>query len=121
MTSVPKLARAHVLATAVGQAVPEEGHFPVPPATRCTFTFTLARASGTVPLSAAAYTIVDEFGHLLHPRVTAQGGGPASRVTPGQTVTLTMKAGCPPAPASCAGLPAEPSLIVSWDFDVEID
>lgn len=44
-----QLARAHVLATAVGPAVPEEGHFPVPPATRCTFTFTLARASGTVP------------------------------------------------------------------------
>lgn len=72
-----QLARAHVLATAVGPAVPEEGHFPVPPATRCTFTFTLARASGTVSLSAAAFTIVDEFGHLLHPRVTAQGGGPA--------------------------------------------
>ncbi len=117
-----QLARAHVLATAVGPAVPEEGHFPVPQTTRCTFTFTLAWASGTVLLSAAAFTIVDEFGHLHHPRVMAQGGRPLpSRVTPGQTVTITIRDRLPTGSGQLRWTPDGGKPIVSWDFDVEID
>ena len=42
------------------EVVPEEGKFPVPPTTRCTFT----AASGAVPLAERAFTILDERGRL---------------------------------------------------------
>ena len=47
-----RLAHGRVLAKAVGPAVPEDGRFPVPATTPCTFTITFTAAYGAVPLSA---------------------------------------------------------------------
>lgn len=116
------LSRGQALATAVGPAVPEEGQFPVPATSPCTFTVTLAGVSGTIPLSPAAFTIRDELGQLHHPRVTAQDGGPApARATPGKAVTLTIKAVLPTGNGQLRWAPQGGSPVVSWDFDVEID
>jgi hypothetical protein len=116
------LARGQTLATAVGPAVPEEGQFPVPATTSCTFMITFVSVSGTVPLSAAAFTIRDELGQLHHPRVTAQdGASPPADATDGKTVTLTIKAVLPTGNGQLRWAPQGGRPLVSWDFDVEID
>jgi hypothetical protein len=116
------LPHGQALATAVGPAVPEEGQFPVPATTPCTFTVTFAGASGTIPLSAAAFTIRDELGQLHHPKVTAQDGGPPSAsAAPGKPVTLTITAVLPTGNGQLRWAPLGGSPVVSWDFDVEID
>jgi len=116
------LAHGQALVTAVGPAVPEEGQFPLPVTTACTFTVSFARASGLVPLSSAAFTILDEFSHLHHLQVTAQREGslPAA-VASGRTVTVTMKAVLPTGNGQLRWAPGGGKPIVSWDFDVEID
>jgi len=116
------LAQGRVMATTVGPAVTEEGAFPVPATTPCAFTVTLTAASGAVPVSPRAFTILDELGHLHHPRVTAAGGGsPPARVARGRTVTLTVTAVLPTGNGRLRWAPAGATPIVSWDFDVEID
>jgi hypothetical protein len=116
------LAHGRVMATTVGPAVPQEGAFPVPATTRCAFTVTLTAASGAVPVSPRAFTILDELGHLHDPRVTAAGGGsPPARVARGRTVTLTVTAVLPTGNGRLRWAPAGVTPIVSWDFDVEID
>jgi hypothetical protein len=117
-----QLAHGKTLATAVGPEVPEEGQFPVPATTPCTFLITFAQSSGTVALSAASFTIVDEFGGLHHPAMALQGGGklPAT-VAPGKTVTVIARAVLPTGSGTLRWAPATANPIVSWDFEVEID
>jgi hypothetical protein len=121
-TVAVKLSQGRVTATAVGPQVPEEGKFPVPATTACTFTVTFTAASGVVPLSPRAFTLIDETGHLHTARVTASGGGPMpTRVLPGQTVSLNLHAVLPTGNGRLAWSPNGHEQIVSWDFDVEID
>lgn len=116
------LARGHAMATAVGPAVPEEGQFPVPATSPCTFTITFADVSGTVPLSPAAFTILDRLGKLHHPQVTVQSGRPVpAEVTAGAPLALTVKAVLPTGGGQLRWTPQGASPVVSWDFDVEID
>jgi hypothetical protein len=117
-----RLAHRRVLATAVGPAVPEEDRFPVPTTTPCTFTITFTAPSGAVPLSAKAFTITDECGHLHHRRVTATGGGaPPPRVAAGRPVLLTVNVVLPTGNGRLRCAPQRATPIVSWDFDVEVD
>ena len=109
------------LATAVGPAVPEEGQFPVPATTPCTFTITLASVSGTIPLRPAAFTIRDEQGQLHHPHVTAQHGSPTPAAAPGKSATLTLTAVLPTGNGQLQWAPQGGRPVVTWDFDVEID
>ncbi len=121
-TVLVRLSGGQVLATAVGPAVPEEGQFPVPPTSPCTFTITLTAATAKIPLSPAAFASLDEEGHLHVLHVTALGGGPPPPdIAPGQTVTLTMSGVLPTGNGQLRWTPAGATPIVSWDFDVEID
>ena len=111
-----------VTATAVGCAVPREGQFPQPRTTPCTFTVTLAATAGVVPLSASAFTIVDEFGQLHHPRVSVRGAGPLPRrLRAGRNVALILTDVLPTGNGRLSWAPAGARPIVSWDFAVEID
>ena len=121
-TVVVELSRGRVLATVSGPAVPEEGQFPIPATTRCTFTAVLAARSGVVPLTPAAFTIFDENGRLHHPKVTVNGGDALpARLRAGGSVTLTAVAMLPPGSGLFRWAPAGGKPVVSWDFDVEID
>jgi hypothetical protein len=116
------LRRGQVLATAVGPVVPEEGRFPVPRTTPCTFTVTFSASRGAVPLRAGEFTIRDEEGLLHRPRVALAGGGAVPRdIPPGRTVTLTVSDVLPTGAGTLRWSPAGGAPIVSWDFDVEID
>lgn len=116
------LADGQLLATAVGPAVPEEGQFPVPATTPCTFTITLAGVSGAVPLRAGAFTIRDEQGRVHHPRVAGRDGRPApATASAGHAVTVTLKTVLPTGAGELQWAPQGGTPVVSWDFDVEID
>jgi hypothetical protein len=116
------LAHGQVDTTVVGPEVPEEGKLPVPATTPCSFTVTMTRVSGNVPLRASDFTILAENSRLYHPRVSGPHGRPApSVVKPGQTVMLTIKAALPTGGGQVRWKPAAGPPISSWDFDVEID
>jgi hypothetical protein len=116
------LTHGHVLATAVGPSVPEEGQFPVPATTPTSFRLTLTAASGTIPIAASDFTIMDELGQLHHPRVTIDGAGRLPwRVSPRRTLTITLKDVLPVGDGQLRWTPQGTRPIVSWDFDVEID
>jgi hypothetical protein len=116
------LAGARVLATAVGPSVPEDGRFPVPATSPCTFIVTFAAASGAVPLGPRAFTFIDEFGHVRHPRVTSMSGGPVPKQIPaGRPLSLKVYDVLPTGDGGLAWAPGGGRPIVSWDFDVEID
>jgi len=117
-----ELGGARVLATAVGPSVPEEGRIPVPATSPCTFIVTFAHASGVIPLSATAFTLIDEHGHVRHPSVTDMSGGPPPRLLlPGRTVSLTVHDVLPTGDGGLTWAPEGGQPIVSWDFTVEID
>jgi hypothetical protein len=116
------LAHGQADTTIVGPQVPEEGKFPVPATSRCSFTVTLTRVSGDVPLRAGDFTILAENSHLYHPLVSGPHGEPVpSVVKPGQTVMLTIEAVLPTGGGQVRWKPQSGPPISSWDFDVEID
>ncbi|HVC07323.1 MAG TPA: hypothetical protein VND98_07065 [Solirubrobacterales bacterium] len=116
------LARGRVLATAVGPSVPEDGRFPVPARSPCTFVVTFAAASGVVPLDPRAFAFVDDLGHLRHPRLTTLAGGrPPRQILPARTLSVRVHAVLPTGNGGLTWAPGGWRPIVSWDFDVEID
>jgi hypothetical protein len=116
------LPHGRVLATAVGPEVPEEGRFPVPATTPCTFIVTFASASGMVPLNPAAFTFLDDQGHTHHPQMTAMDGGPPpTMVAPGKTVSLKLYDVLPTGDGGLAWAPTGGRMFVGWDYTVEID
>jgi hypothetical protein len=116
------LNHGRVLATAVGPRVPEEGEFPVPATSPCTFVVTFASASGVVPIRPSAFTVVDDLGHLHHPEVTALDGGPPPRRVPsGRSLSLRVHEVLPTGNGGLSWAPHGGRPIATWDFDVEID
>lgn len=116
------LAHGSVLATTVGPAVPEDGQFPVPKTSPTTFTVTFRAAAGSVPLASRSFTILDELGHVHHPRVSlVHGGVLPSRIAAGRTVTLSVRDVLPTGGGRLRWAPESARPIASWDFDVEID
>jgi len=116
------LEHGRVLATAVGPETPEQGRFPVPATSPCTFIITFAHPSGAIGISAAAFAFVDERDHVRHPRVTAMNGGaPPRQILPGPPVSLRVYAVLPTGNGTLTWAPAGGRPIVAWDFSVEID
>jgi len=121
-TFAVRVGAATALATAVGPEVPEEGQFPVPATTPCTFLLTFTRATGVIPLTSHAFTVRDELGQLHYLKISNQGGGPVpSALHPGQTLTLVMRTVLPTGSGTLRWSPGLAWPLVSWDFDVEID
>lgn len=114
--------RARVLVTAVGPTVPEEGKFPVPATSPCTFVVTFARASRTIALRPTMFTLVDEAHHVHQPQVRALDGGPPPReIRPGRTFSIKLHAVIPTGDGGLEWAPSGTRPTVAWDFDVEID
>ena len=119
-----RLHGGRVLATAVGPAVPARlaAALPAPTLAPCTFTVTLRSASGSAPVSASAFTIVDEQGRIERPTVHTLGGGaPPTEVSGRRGLTLTLSAVLPVGGGRLIWAPASSRPIASWEFDVELD
>lgn len=114
---------ASVLVTIAGPSVPEEGRFPVPKTSPCTFTATFTRATAPIALDARQFATIDEAGRLHVLKVSAVGGGPVpARLRAGQTLTLTLSGRLPTGEGRIMWAPvAGRGPFAQWDFDVEID
>ncbi len=116
------LGSARVLATAVGPEVPEEGRFPVPPVTPCTFIVTFASASHAIPLGGSTFALIDEHGGVHHPKVTAlDGGAPPDQIAPGHPLSVRLHDILPTGDGGLSWSPEGRRPIVTWDYTVEID
>jgi len=116
------LPSGRVTATLVGPDV-VQGQYPPPPTTPCTFTLTLAGASGTIPIKPGDFTIVDEQGNVHDPQVSAGAGvtpPPAVAPAAGQ-LTLIIRDVLPIGNGQLRWAAGGSAPIASWDFSVEID
>jgi hypothetical protein len=113
---------ARLLATAVGPAVPEIGHTPVPATSPVTFTVTFTQVTAPVSLRRSAWVLVDDNHQIHHPRVTAiDGGPPPSELHPGQTVSIKLHSVLPTGDGGLEWRPEGERVVAGWDFNVEID
>ena len=109
-----------VMATVVGPNVPEEGQFPVPSTTPCTFIITLDRTTGDVRIDLGAFSVVDEQSRTHTLSLTAGTPAPPAVVPAKGTATFQLTAVLPTGGGELSWAPAG-KPIASWDFDVEID
>lgn len=114
------LPTARLLVTAVGPAVPEEGHFPIPASTRCEFTVTMTGADHTVPIIASQWTAVDER-NVLHELRPVGSMIPRSVTPAAGPVSFELVADLPPGSGALIWSPDHGRTVATWDFDVEID
>jgi hypothetical protein len=116
------LSQGRALARVTGPTVSPPVGLSAPATTPCTFTVRLVARSGTVPVSSAAFTVVDEQGRVHHPSVTAAGGSRLpQRLVSGRALKLTVKAVLPIGAGRLEWAPAAAKPLVAWDFDVELD
>lgn len=123
------LGQGRVLATVVGPAVPssvsskvenddDAGSDTAP----CTFTLTFKAASGIVPITPTAFSLLDERGQLHPFRIAAAGGDPVpTRVSPGRTVTLTIKTNLPEGEGALRWAPNGRNVVAGWVYGLELD
>jgi hypothetical protein len=87
-----------------------------------TFIVTLANVRGTVPLSAAAFSILTDAGKIVHPKVTVRGGGalPAA-LHSGQRINLDVTGGVTDPSGSIRWAPLGKRVLVGWIYQLELD
>jgi hypothetical protein len=116
-----KTAGWSVLATVSGPQVPGEGLPFQANADTCTWTVTLSGATGTVPISAADFTAIDDQNNVYKPAFVKGQPKPPATLKPGQKVTFELRA----VEATGEGLmrwaPDGTHIVAKWDFVVEND
>jgi hypothetical protein len=113
---------AHLLATAVGPAVPEIGRTPVPATSPVTFVVTFSHVTAPVALHRSSFVLVDDQHQLHRPRMTAlHGGAPPARLRPGPPVSIKLHSVLPTGDGGLEWRPTGGRAIAGWDFNVEID
>ncbi len=116
------LAGGSALATAVGPDVPDRIQGSADLHTPATWDLTFADVHGTVPISTRLFTITDEQGMLLFPRVSVVGGGPLPRTVPaGRPFTLQLSTVVSVGDGKLRYAPSGAAWLAEWDFDVETD
>jgi len=124
-----QLTRGSAMVTAVGPAIPawvsnqvQLGHWNDNETAPSTFTVTFARVKGTIALTAAAFQILTTQGQVIHPAITAAGGGPMpTELRPGKPLTLTMKAGLGEGEGVLRWVPIGTRVLVAWTYELELD
>ena len=110
------------LATVVGPDVPDRIQGSADLHTPATWDLTFDDVHGTIPLSRTMFSIIDEQGMLLSPRVTVVGGGPLPKAVPaGRRFTLQLKTIVSIGDGKLRYAPTGPTWLTEWDFDVETD
>jgi hypothetical protein len=110
-----------VRATVSGPVVPGEGLPFQAPATTCTWTVTLSQASASIPIAASDFTALDHLGSVYHVAVVGSQAGAPTVLTPGQSVTLALRAVMPTGEGLLRWAPDGHDVVASWDFEVEND
>ncbi len=110
-----------VLATVTGPQVPGEGLPFQANADTCTWVVTLSGATGSVPISAADFTAIDDQNNVYKPAFVPGRPKPPTVLKPGQRVSFELRA----VEATGEGLmrwaPDGHDIVAKWDFVVEND
>ncbi len=110
------------LATAVGPDIPARIQGSADLHTTATWDVTFADVNGIVPISPSLFTITDEQGALLWPKLSVPGGGPLPKTVPsGRPFTLMLKTVVSVGDGKLRYAPTGASWLAEWDFDVETD
>ena len=87
-----------------------------------TFTVSFSSVHGTVPLSAADFTLITYQGKLLHPRVaTGDGGALPASLPDGRSFTLRVSAPLTEGDGEIRWAPAGRKILVSYFWTLEFD
>jgi hypothetical protein len=117
-----RLSRGRAVVTAVGPRVPETGSGPVATNSPCTFVVTLTAGSGSVPIAARAFTLVDDQHRIHHPRVRSTSGNLLpSTLPPHTTLSLSLYAVLPAGDGGLEWAPDGGRPVAAWDFVAETD
>lgn len=116
------LDQGSALATVVGPDIPDRIQGSADLHTPATWDLTFADVRGAVPISPKLFTITDEQGMLLLPRVRVVGGGPLPRTVPaGRPFTLQLSTVVSIGDGKLRYAPSGGAWLAEWDFDVETD
>lgn len=119
---VLRLPHGTALATAVGPDIPQRIQGSAALHTPATWDLTFTDVHGTIPISPKLFTVTDEQGLILAPRVTVVGGGPLPRTAPtGRSLTLVLKTTVSIGDGKLRYAPTGGAWLAQWDFDVETD
>ncbi len=112
------LPHGQTLITLAGPTVPPFVA-PPPPTTTATFTISMSRSAGSVPIRPADFELVDGNGRIYYPK--AFSGAPPPRVAPeGKTISFHLKEVMATGAGSVRWSPGG-APTASWDFTVEND
>lgn len=116
------LAHGSALATAVGPNIPDRVQGTADVHTAATWDLTFAKVHGTIPVAQNMFTITDEQGALLWPRVSVVGGGSLPKTVPtGRPFTLKLTTVVSVGDGKLRYAPSGAAWLAEWDFDVETD
>lgn len=110
-----------VQAVVSGPEVPGEGLPYQAPTTTCTWTVTLSKASGPVPVDVADFNSIDVSGDVFHPALVPGQPSPPAVLEPGRTTTFEIRAAEPAAEGLMRWAPGGKHIVAKWDFVVEND
>jgi len=114
-------ARWSVDVTVSGPEVPGEGLSYQTPATTCTWTVEMSKATGPVPVSVSDFDSIDDVGTVFHPRLVPGQSKPPGLLEPGRAVTFELRAGEPVGEGLMRWAPTGGGIVAKWDFVVEND
>ena len=116
------LAHGTALATVVGPDVPTRIQGTSDVHTPAVWDLTFADVHGTIPIAARLFSITDEQGQLLSPRISVLGGGSLPRTVPaGRPFTLRLSTRVSIGDGKLRYAPVGGHWLSEWDFNVETD
>jgi hypothetical protein len=110
-----------VLVVVSGPEVPGEGLPYQAPTTTCTWTVTISRATGEVPVSVSDFDSIDDLGSVFLPYLVPGQSRPPPVLRPGQRVSFEIRAGEPVGEGLMRWAPNGRQIVAKWDFVVEND
>ena len=116
------LAHGTALATVVGPDVPTRIQGTSDLHTPAVWDLTFADVHGTIPIAARLFSITDEQGELLSPRVSVLGGASMPHAVPaGHPFTLRLRTRVSVGDGKLRYAPTGGHWLSEWDFNVETD
>ncbi len=86
------------------------------------FIVTVIDATGTIPVSAGAFTILTDAGQIVHPKVSVEGGGQLPMMLHRrQHINLAVEGGVAQGSGSIRWAPLGQKVLVGWIYEVELD
>jgi hypothetical protein len=115
--------------TAVGPQFPayvsnyaQSNRWPAGKLVPSTFFVTFAAVKGTIPVSAADFSVLTDTGEIVRARLKMKGGTPVpAMVRAGQPVTIEVVTRTVEGQGSIRWAPQNPHVLVGWLYQLELD